>query len=279
MLATVLAAHLFQQTQPERKASLTEDIHIHEAVESKILGVSRSIRVWLPPQYDSKKKGGYPVVYMLDGQNVFDGAISFIPNQEWRADETGQAMVESGLIPPIVIVALDNGGLKRADEYLPTRAKLGNDEMGGQADTYADYLIKEVKPFVANKYNVTDSSEQTALVGSSFGGVAAFHIGTTHPSEFGLLGVMSPSFWWDNNRLIEQAKGWKTKPNVRIWMDTGGAEGPMMVLTARTMRDVLVETKFVLGKDFVYYEEQRAEHNEVAWARRLPLCFQFFFKG
>lgn len=277
MIPAFLAFATNWQDMPERKPSLTGDIRIHKNVPSPILGDSRTIRVWLPPHYDAGKPGGYPVAYMLDGQNVFDGATSFIPNQEWRADETAQAMVESGLIPPIVIVALDNGGLKRGDEYLPTRAKLNGSEVGGEANTYADYLVSEVKPFIAKQYNVSRDPGHTALVGSSFGGVAAFHMSSTRPAEFGLVGAMSPSFWWDDKVLVKNVEAWESVPHLRIWMDVGDEEGPLMIFPTREMRDALVAKGFKTGRDLVYYEEPRAAHNEIAWARRFGLCLQFLF--
>jgi len=259
----------------DRKSSLTGDVRVHEGFESKILGNERTIRVWLPPNYDAKKAGGYPVVYFCDGQNVFDGMTSFIPNQEWRADETAQAMVEAGLIPPVVLVAIDNAGMKRADEYLPTKGKLGDSEVGGGATDYGNFLVREVKPFIASKYAVSKDANKTGLIGSSFGGIVTFYLGISRPTEFGLLGVMSPSFWWDDQRLVRDAGNWKGKPDVKIWMDMGLEEGAQMAGPGREMRDALLKQGFVSGKDLRFYEEANAGHNERAWAGRLDLCLQF----
>jgi predicted alpha/beta superfamily hydrolase len=272
-----MASGLVQDS--DRTPSLTGDIRVHESFESKILGNKRTIRVWLPPNYDAKKVGGYPVIYFCDGQNVFDGMTSFIPNQEWRADETAQAMVEAGLIPPVVLVAIDNAGMKRGDEYLPTLGKLQGTEMGGDADKYGDFLVKEVKPFIASKYAVTKEANKTGIIGSSFGGIVTFYLGTSRPKEFGLLGVMSPSFWWDDQKLIKDVGNWKAKPDVKIWMDMGLDEGEDMRTPGREMHRALLGKGFVAGKDFRFYEEGHAGHNEKAWAGRLDLCLQFLLSG
>ncbi|MFM9873481.1 MAG: alpha/beta hydrolase [Fimbriimonadaceae bacterium] len=279
MIAAFFAMASGLVQEPVRKSSLTGDIRVHEAFESKILGNNRTIRVWLPQKYDAKKAGGYPVIYFCDGQNVFDGMTSFIPNQEWRADETAQAMVEAGLIPPVVLVAIDNAGMKRADEYLPTKMTRKDESMGGEADKYGDFLVKELKPFVASHYAVSKDSKKTGMVGSSFGGIVTFYLGTTRPKEFGLLGVMSPSFWWDDQSSLKAVGNWKTKPDVKIWMDMGLEEGKEMTVPGRAMRDALIGKGFEVGKNFRFYEELNAGHNERAWAGRLDLCLQFLLSG
>ena len=275
----VLAAVVGLTQDNVRKPSITGDVRTHAEFESKELGNMRTIRVWLPPKYDAHKAGGYPVIYFMDGQNVFDGMTSFIPNQEWRADETATAMIDAGIIAPVVLVAVDNAGAKRADEYLPTMAKFQNQEMGGEADKFGDFLVKEVKPFVAKEYNVAKEGKRTGLIGSSFGGIISFYLGTMRPNEFGLLGVMSPSFWWNDQELIKGVSNWKAKPDVKMWMDMGLEEGSTMVPTARAMRDALLGKGFKSGVDFRYYEEGFAGHNERAWAGRLDLCLQFLLEG
>jgi predicted alpha/beta superfamily hydrolase len=279
VIHTLLAAAIFTAQNPEpRKPSVTGELKIHTDFESKILGNKRRILVWLPPKYDAKRKNPYPITYFHDGQNVFDGATSFIPNQEWRADETATALIESGLIPPMILVAIDNMGVDRADEFLPTRAKMGNQEAGGKADLYADFLVKELKPFIHANYNATKDPMKTALVGSSFGGIITFHTGTTRPDDFGLLGVMSPSFWWDKQALSTKVQNWSNKPKVKIWMDTGTEEGRDMVTNAQTMRNILLEKGFKTGQDFWFVVEPGAGHNERAWAGRLDSCLITLFR-
>ncbi|HVL39797.1 MAG TPA: alpha/beta hydrolase-fold protein, partial [Fimbriimonadaceae bacterium] len=120
-----------QATLPERRQSLTGDIRHHRDFESKILGNKRNLIVYLPPDY-AKQTRRYPVVYLHDGQNVFDGLTSYIPNQEWRADEAAEALIRAELIEPLILVGIDNAGIARGDEYLPTRTKFGDNEAGGK---------------------------------------------------------------------------------------------------------------------------------------------------
>jgi len=277
-LAGLISGHAVLPLSQERVKSITGEVRRHEEFESKILGGNRTIQVFLPEGYDSRREKPYPVIYFNDGQNVFDGATSFIPNQEWRADETATALIKANMIPPVILVAVDNGGVKRGDEYLPTRAKLGNQEVGGDADKYGDFLVKEVKPFIASHYRASTKSSETGLIGSSFGGIISFYLGTTRPQEFSLLGVMSPSFFWDGESLTKQVSSWPKKPVVRMWMDLGLAESDQMTLPARAMEAALLKRGFTQGKDFMYYEEADAGHNERAWAGRLDLCLVFLLQ-
>lgn len=277
-LASVIFGSPIIPVVQDRVKSTTGDVRRHEEFESKILGNKRTIQVFLPEGYDAKREKPYPVIYFCDGQNVFDGATSFIPNQEWRADETATALIKAKMIPPVILVAVDNGGMKRSDEYLPTKAKFQGTEIGGDADKFGDFLVKEVKPFIAGKYHVSARASETGLIGSSFGGIISFYLGTMRPEEFGLLGVMSPSFWWDGESLTKQVPKWVKKPAVRIWMDMGLEEGPSMVGPGREMETALLKRGFAAGKDFQFYEEAKAGHNERAWAGRLDLCLVFLLR-
>jgi len=278
-LAGLISGYTALPLSQERVKSITGEVRRHEDFESKILGNKRTIQVYLPPDYDPKREKPYPVIYFCDGQNVFDGASSFIPNQEWRADETATALIKAKMIPPAILVAVDNGGMKRSEEYLPTKAKFQGTEIGGDAEKYGDFLVKEVKPFIAEKYLVSAKASETGLIGSSFGGIISFYLGTTRPEEFGMLGVMSPSFWWDDESLTKQVPRWVKKPDVRIWMDMGLEEGISMVGPGRAMEAALLKRGFTAGKDFQFYEEANAGHNERAWAGRLDLCLVFLLRG
>src|SRR5689334_20785353 len=128
------------QKPPVRKTSLTGIIKAHPDFESKILGNKRNVWVYLPPNYESEPKRSFPVLYMHDGQNVFDGMTSYIPNLEWRVDEAAEALIKAKVVEPIIIVAVSNAQMDRANEYLPTRRKMRDMEMGGKADLYGKFL-------------------------------------------------------------------------------------------------------------------------------------------
>lgn len=277
MLLAPLAALALAAQEPARKPSLTGTIERMPAFESKILKRSRDLLVYLPPNYASEPKRRYPVVYFHDGQNVFDGATSFIANQEWRADETAEALIRAGMIEPIIMVAIPNAGMERANEFLPTRFTFRGSTIGGQADDYGRMIVEEIKKAVDAKFRTKTDAGNTALIGSSFGGIVTLHLGLTHPDVFGKLGVLSPSVWVDNRVMLKRVAALTKKPNLRIWADMGGAEGPEGLADARALRDALLAKGWRLNRDLIHYEEPLAEHNEAAWARRLPLILNYLF--
>ncbi len=277
-ISSVLLATVLQGQQPQRASSLTGNIERIEGFESKALNTKRKISVYLPPSYKTDLKAKYPVIYMHDGQNVFDGKTSYIPNQEWRADEAAESLIEAGLIEPLIIVAIDNGGMERGNEYLPTKTKMGNNEVGGKADLYGKMLIDEIMPIVNDRYRTKVGPENTGLIGSSFGGVITCYLGTNHPEVFGRLGILSPSVWVDDKVLLTMVKApTKKARKPRVWMDMGGKEGADSIKDVRSLYDVYVKQGWKPKSEVICMVEQNAEHNEVAWARRLPSILTYLF--
>ena len=166
--------------------------------------------------------------------------------------------------------------MARADEYLPTRAKIGKDEAGGKADQYGKFLVDEVMPFVNKTYRTKTGPAETGLCGSSFGGIATLHLGITRRDVFGKLAVVSPSLWWDQKMMLTHVADLKSKPWRRMWLDIGTMEG-LSHLDTRKLRDVMVEKGWKQPADLAYYEDIGAEHSEVAWARRFPLMLEYLF--
>ena len=265
------------QTAPTRVTSLTGNIKIHEGFASKALGNSRTISVYLPPGYDDAKSRQYPVLYMHDGQNVFDGMRSFIPNQEWKADESAESMINAKLIEPIIIVAIDNGGMKRADEFLPTAAKMGSNTSGGNANAYGKMLVEEIKPFIDKTYRTQTDAAHTALCGSSFGGIVTLHLGLTYPDVFGKLGICSPSVWWDHKVVLKEVEQLAKHARQRVWIDAGTGEGGGMDTDAKLLAAEFEKKGWTQGKDLILWIDAHAQHNEAAWARRLPSILTYFF--
>lgn len=263
--------------EPARRPSLTGTIEKLPAFASQALGNSRDILVYLPPNYANEPKRRYPVAYFHDGQNVFDGATSFIPNQEWRADETAEAMINAGLIEPIIIVAVANAGAARGDEFLPTRFTFRGSTIGGKADDYGRMLADEIKPEIDRRFRTRRDAASTAVIGSSFGGILSLHLGLSRPNTFGKIGVMSPSVWVDERVMIKRVSELKTRPKLKVWLDIGSTEGPDAARDTRDLRDALVAKGWRTGRDVLYFEEPRGEHNEAAWARRLPMVFKYLF--
>jgi predicted alpha/beta superfamily hydrolase len=254
-----------QATSPARQSSISGEVRVHQNFESRILGNKRNISVYLPPDYDAQPKKKYPVLYMHDGQNIFDGMTSYIPNAEWRADESAEMLIRAGLIQPLIIVGIDNAQMDRANEYLPTR----NNNMGGRAKEYGRFLTEEVMPFVQKTYRVRTDAKSTALAGSSFGGVITCVLGMQYPDRFGSLALVSPSVWWDDRVLLKLIARMPKKTAQRIWIDMGTKEGQRAVADATTLAEAYESQGWHRGKDLWLVIENGAEHNEPSWARRM----------
>lgn len=267
MVSRILTIGIFASIACISTAQLTGNVTLIEGFESKVL--QRKTRVWVyqPP---ASFKGPFPVLYMLDGQNVFDGNTAFIKGKEWRADENAEALINARLVAPIIIVAVANGEVKRADEYTPV--KQGN-YGGGKADDYIKFLQTELMPWVEKTYHIKKGASNTGLAGSSLGGLFTAYAGFLHPTLFGRLGIVSPSVWWGDRYIVKNAK--KTK--ARIWLDIGAKEGPQAVADTRAFNDKLVELGWKPGKDLAYYEIADGEHNETSWANRFGEMLMFLF--
>ncbi len=275
-VACTCALLTLTQQNPARTPSITGTVKVHEAFVSSALSNSRTISVYLPPGYATSKQR-YSVLYMADGQNVFDGMRSYIPNMEWKADEAAESMINAKLIEPIIIVAIDNGGMKRGDEYLPTKANLGKQAVGGDADKYGKMLVSELKPFIDKTYRTRTDRDHTAVCGSSFGGIITLHLGLTYPNVFGKLGILSPSVWWDDRVVLKHVREKAKHDGQRVWIDIGTAEGGQAVADASALASEYEKKGWTSGRDLIFYKDGYAVHNEGAWARRLPSMLQFFF--
>jgi len=271
-----VCANAFAQ-QPH---TLTGDIRAHKSFHSNILKNDRDVIVYLPPGYDTAKSRRYSVFYMHDGQNLFDGATSFIPGQEWRVDETAERLIAAGKIEPLIVVGVYNTK-DRIDEYTP--AADAKYKMGGKADLYGRMLVEELKPFIDSQYRTKHDARHTGLAGSSLGGLASLYLALKYPNVFGRAGVVSPSVWFGGKHIVHYVESLPKKPNVRIWMDIGTKEGrtpeeaQQSIDDARLLRDALVRRGWRLGKDLNYVEAAGAEHNEAAWAARVEGILTFLF--
>lgn len=235
-------------------------------LESKILGNSRDITVYLPPGYDSGDRR-YPVLFLNDGQNLFDPLRAFIPGQHWRVAEAADAAIGERTAAPMIIVGIDNAGAARIDEYTPTHDD--DRKSGGRAADYGRFLVEELKPLIDERYRTTSDA---ALGGSSLGGLVTLFLGLTHPDVFPRLAVMSPSVWWHGRAILQTVDAYDGPP-LRVWLDIGGREGAEAIDGARVLRERLVAKHF----DLRYFEDRRADHSERAWARRIRPVLEFLF--
>jgi predicted alpha/beta superfamily hydrolase len=259
--------------------TLTGNIERHRGFPSRTLGNRRDVLVYLPAGYRRFIRRRYPVLYLQDGQNVFDAATAF-GGVEWNVDETAQRLIRKRLIEPLIIVAVYNTGNDRIHEYTPTRAvaETGvqrNERSRGLARKYGKFLAKELKPFLDANYRTRPEAEFTGLGGSSLGGLLTMTLGLWYPDVFSRLAVMSPSVWWDDQVIVRMVEALEDKLPLRIWLDTGTNE--IGWERTRALRDALVEKGWRLYDDLQYTETEGAGHTESAWAARVDPMLRFLF--
>ena len=241
---------------------------------SEILPDDREVSVYLPPQYLGQEERHFPVFYLQDGQNLFDGRTSYIAGKTWNANTTADKLTEAGEIEPVILVGIANTGLRRMAEYTPTRDfKMG----GGEGRSYGRLLIEELKPLVDRTYRTLPEAKDTAVGGSSLGGLISLYLGFAHPEVFGKIAVMSPSLWWDHRGILNAITQQATKPDLRIWLDMGTAEGARYLRDADTLQRLLLNRGWRSGVDLVYRKAEGAVHDERAWSGRFGDVLRFLF--
>jgi predicted alpha/beta superfamily hydrolase len=254
----------------------------HDAFRSAFLAHDRNIVVWLPPGYPENHRENarenprvnYPVLYMHDGQNLFEPDTAFQKGEHWRLGETAAELIAAGRIEPLIIVGIYNTGEERIHEYTPTRdAKLG----GGRADDYGRMIVEELKPMIDRTYRTRPGPASTGIGGSSLGGLVTLHLGFRYPAVFGRLAVLSPSVWWDRRAILKTVRQARAKPKSRIWLDMGTAEGRRGLDDARLLKAALVGLGFTDGVDLHYAEFEGATHSETAWAERVAPMLEWLF--
>ena len=263
------------QAQPAPKDpghTLCGEFRLHHKFRSAFLKERRTLIVYLPPGYDGQAARRYPTLYFHDGQNVFDKATSV--GEEWRADETAQAMIEAGEIEPLIMIGIYNAGEHRIGEYTPTvHAEKG----GGRADAYGRMLVEELKPLIDQTYKTLPGAGSTGMAGSSLGGLLTMHLGLKYPTVFSRLAVLSPSVWWDDRVIVREVESLPGKLPFRIWLDAGTGEGEEVLTDARRLRDALKGRGWVEGQDLEYREVEGGKHDEASWAMRVGPFLKFLY--
>lgn len=242
---------------------------------SRFLPRRHDVLVCLPPGYTDDPSRRYPVLYLHDGQNVFDEYPMAPFGVQWGIDTTARALMQAQAIEPLILVAVGNGGRERIDEYTPTRDAAH--DAGGLADRYGQMLTYELKPFIDHTYRTRRGAADTGLAGSSLGGLLTLHLGLTHPAVFGKLALLSPSVWWDDRWIVRQlVSGVGGRPDVTIWLDVGTHE-TRMLRGARLLARVLQRRGWRLGEDFEYAEVEGGLHDERSWGLRIGRVLRFLF--
>ncbi len=259
---------LFASSSQPKKSTANKNVRIIDTAFF-IPQLSRTRRVWiyLPPSYNNSTKK-YPVLYMHDGQNVFDDATSF--SGEWGVDE---AIDTLGLkTKECIVIGVDNGGDKRLNEYCPYDFSLQGGQKGkGEGDLYLQFLAKTLKPFIDKKYRTLKDSKNTFTAGSSMGGLISMYAVLEYPKIFGGAGVFSPAFWV-GPKIFDDIKAKGKKVNGKIYFYAGDAEGETMVpMTIRAFNEMHRVSK----SKMVEVIRAAGKHNEPRWRIEFPLFYEW----
>lgn len=275
----------YTANKPPGTHTVTGTVRVLEGVHSPQLDNRRDLLVYLPDGHAGGRR--YPVIYMHDGQNLFDETTSFVG--EWHADEVMQALEPEGTAA--IIVGIPNMGAERMDEYSPF---IDHRISRGRGDLYTRFITETVKPLVDASFNTLPDRDHTGVMGSSMGGIISLYAFFAQSHIFGFAGVMSPALGFAQRATFDWVRTRPFAPG-RIYIDMGTAEamGPRPLLRlrwlesrysnrhvqdARAMRDLLRAKGYRDGHDLLYVEDEGAPHNESAWARRLPDALRFLLR-
>ncbi|MES2393305.1 MAG: alpha/beta hydrolase-fold protein [Acidobacteriota bacterium] len=254
---------------------------------SRFLPDDRDVLIYLPEAYLTEPHRRFPVFYLHDGQNLFDPQTSFVPGRTWRAHTTADRLTRDGLIQPVILVGIANTGFRRMAEYTPVPDRRHG---GGEGPLYGRLLVEDLLPTINANFRTLTGPTDTALGGSSLGGLISLFLGLEYPNVFAKLAVMSPSIWWSHRAIFElvSARVTPTRPIPRpiLWLDTGLSEGLRHVrdidllhhrLVRRGWRDHPARKPEGPPQTLRYLRVPHGVHDEHAWAARFDQVLQFLF--
>jgi predicted alpha/beta superfamily hydrolase len=252
-----------KRAKPE--LSIRGEVVYHRRVKGKGLKYSRDLIVWLPPSYRSAVSKKYPVLYLHDGQNIFDPSTSF-SGKDWRVDETADSLIKAKAMEEIIVVGIYNTP-DRLQEYSDT--PLGR--------SYMNFVVHVVKPLIDSVYRTKPSRRNTAVMGSSLGGLVSMVMAWNYPDVFGKAACLSPSFWYDDEKTLNEIRAYSgKKKEIKIYLDCGTREKELLDGYTQ-MVTILKKKGFAEGKDLDSHIEEKGAHNESYWSQRVwkPLLFLF----
>jgi enterochelin esterase-like enzyme len=251
-------------------------LRLHRGFLSQILPDKRDVIVYLPPGYEEHPHRSYPVLYMQDGQNLFDPRTSFIPGRTWEVREHADAAIQAGEVEPLIIVGIYNTGDRRLAEYTHERDwRMG----GGEANEYGQLLTRELLPWIADRYRVRTDRDSTGLGGSSLGGLVSLYLGLRYATWFGKLAILSPSVWWNHKSILgyvnERAPEIWDRP--KLWLDVGDHEGRRTLQDVEQLNRRLKANHWLPGETLHFEKIHGGTHDEASWAHRVGPMLKFLF--
>ncbi|RMG22305.1 MAG: alpha/beta hydrolase [Bacteroidetes bacterium] len=229
----------------------------------------RQVWIYLPQNYEHTRQS-YPVLYIQDGQNVFDEATAFAG--EWEVDESLHAFEEVG-DPGIIVVAIANGGDERINEYAPwVHPKIG----GGQGSQYVDFLVHTLKPYIDQHFRTLPQREFTGIMGSSMGGLISLYAGLKYPQVFGRWGIFSPSLWFSDH-IFSYLSDSTPLPHPRIYLLAGALESKSIVANTQRLYRMLLE-QGLPPQAIQYCLRQDGKHSEWFWAREFLEAYSWLYR-
>jgi len=253
---------IFRKKKRTNTKAIIGNVEFHREIYSQIMDNKRDFFVWLPPGYDLNPSKSFPVLYMHDGQNLIDPKISYA-GKDWQVDETVTRLIKEYKIKEIIVVGIYNNK-DRLEEY-------SDSEKG---EKYRKFIIEELKAFVDSKYRTLPDNINTAIMGSSMGGLASFLIAWKHPEVFSMAGCMSSSFYYNDDKVFNMLDEYTgTKKHIKFYIDHG-EDG---LVRGQKMFSNLTQMGYVIGTDLDYFFAPKAEHNESEWAKRIERPLIFFF--
>lgn len=239
----------------------------------------RTIYVYLPPDYQIHTDKRYPVLYMQDGQNIFDPSTSSA-GKSWGIHHTADRLIREVKIQDIIIAGIEfkdrtreythtswSGKKVKWNEYAQFEYSLE-----GKGELYEDFLIRELKPYMDTHFRTLPDKMNTALMGASSGGLVTLNIGLRHPEIFNAIGMMSPAFFAMD---FDSLKDFKKVP-LKMWFDTGEMEPCLMEDTKQAV-DFFLSKGYVEGKDLIYYQVPDGFHSDQDWGERAAGPLIWFF--
>ncbi len=266
ILLLLLCSHL---AAAEAVSTAASNVQILKPITMPQLMRDRIVRIYLPPGYDSNSKR-YPVLYMHDGQNLFDASTSYAG--EWGVDETLNGLAKTQSLE-IIVVGVDNGQEKRMNELGPWPNKRFGKAEGAE---YVKFIVETVKPMIDKQYRSLPDRDNTAIMGSSMGGLISHYAIHQYPDIFSKAGIFSPSYWY-SKRVYTHTREYPLPKTARLYLMTGGKEGKDSSDDLKKMTDRLLAQKH--PADNLHSEVVAGgEHNEAFWRNEFPKAVTWLFQ-